>query len=577
MNDKIIPRRKLSVFQRSFDINTVFETTQHDIITENHSLNDCFPIDNTTMNNSVSVSTANISHPERDDSCDIISPSTSEKTVFQASRFSYLFEKNRNKNNNDDNKRKNEGNVTCREQVTVENQCNDERDSKFRTLDKNDDIQRNKSRNKFKSIDKIPGFEVMKSSDGNLSEKNKLDVPEDQNGNNKTDNKMIEESSKMRRSMSIDEKTYRYNQKNKVISCCNCQSNRSQQENITLRNSITNEEFQVPNHELFQKSEIVNHISFDNTDIISLSEEELERKYLAFSIGVLTDKGTLFRRREISIRQRDQTENNLVSEIFQMQHDIQALALPCSDSETVEKIERARNRIAILLTCAQKVSCAAETVGAIQQECKLSHDVYQTDQYLKVLRSRCNKYAMNLAESKRILSENNIIIDENNGELSEELTPTLRYRGLPSSTNRTMDSVSQRDLLPGRIAMRRPSLTTQLYVVEPERKNPSESSDGVEEFLEIIKHAEPRRALHDNDYSVQSHISYRDKDIDETSLNTRTQQAVGTITNNKKPSTHNSRFRQPFLPLGSGSGCFFTWYLIILYILITYMAWIYMK
>lgn len=40
MSDKIVPRRKLSVFQRSFDIDTVFETTQDDIISENHILSE---------------------------------------------------------------------------------------------------------------------------------------------------------------------------------------------------------------------------------------------------------------------------------------------------------------------------------------------------------------------------------------------------------------------------------------------------------------------------------------------------------------------------------------------------------
>lgn len=70
------------------------------------------------------------------------------------------------------------------------------------------------------------------------------------------------------------------------------------------------------------------------------------------------------------------------------------------DSETVERIERARNQIDILLQCAQKVSCAAETLGAIQQEYRVSRAVYLTDKYLKLLRNRCSKYAIDLAETK---------------------------------------------------------------------------------------------------------------------------------------------------------------------------------
>lgn len=38
---------------------------------------------------------------------------------------------------------------------------------------------------------------------------------------------------------------------------------------------------------------------------------------------------------------------------------------------------------------------------------------------------------------RRILSENNVVIDEVNGE-NEELSPALRYRALSPTTNRTM-------------------------------------------------------------------------------------------------------------------------------------------
>lgn len=50
----------------------------------------------------------------------------------------------------------------------------------------------------------------------------------------------------------------------------------------------------------------------------------LQTKYTAVSIGLVTDRLTLPRRVALSIRQRDQSEINLASEVQKMQQDIQA-------------------------------------------------------------------------------------------------------------------------------------------------------------------------------------------------------------------------------------------------------------
>ncbi|XP_046599143.1 uncharacterized protein LOC107220650 isoform X8 [Neodiprion lecontei] len=54
-----------------------------------------------------------------------------------------------------------------------------------------------------------------------------------------------------------------------------------------------------------------------------ISEDELERKYTALSIGLGTDRATLPRRLALSLRQRDQAERNLATEVGRMQRDIQ--------------------------------------------------------------------------------------------------------------------------------------------------------------------------------------------------------------------------------------------------------------
>ncbi|XP_076245109.1 uncharacterized protein LOC143185757 isoform X2 [Calliopsis andreniformis] len=178
----------------------------------------------------------------------------------------------------------------------------------------------------------------------------------------------------------------------------------------------------------------------------NIPENELERKYLAFSIGLSTDRITLQRRMSFSRRNRDLAERNLMSEIQQMYEDIEELSPLCTDSESIEKVEKVRHRLDMVMRCAHKVSCAAETLGAMCQEQKVSRAIFFADKYLQTLRLRCENLTSEIAEAKRVLLENNIVMEETT-ELGDDL-PKIRYKNGLSSNNRTM------------IARRRASIAT---------------------------------------------------------------------------------------------------------------------
>lgn len=50
--------------------------------------------------------------------------------------------------------------------------------------------------------------------------------------------------------------------------------------------------------------------------------------------------------------------------------------------------------------CAHRVSCAAETLGAMHQEHRISRAVFLADRYLQLLQSKCEKLAVSVAETK---------------------------------------------------------------------------------------------------------------------------------------------------------------------------------
>ncbi|CAD1471856.1 unnamed protein product, partial [Heterotrigona itama] len=182
--------------------------------------------------------------------------------------------------------------------------------------------------------------------------------------------------------------------------------------------------------------------SFNDTRLqimgLSCSNDIDSRKYIAFSIGLGTDRITLHQRMILSLRQRDQSERNFMEEIKKMQEDIKVLSLCllCTDQESIDKVENIRHRLDMITRSAHRVSCAAETLGAVYQEHRISRAIFIGDKYLQLLRSRCENLAADIADVKQILLKNNIMIEET-GEMGDDL-PRLRYRnGLPCN-NRTM-------------------------------------------------------------------------------------------------------------------------------------------
>ncbi|XP_036149163.1 uncharacterized protein LOC105830282 [Monomorium pharaonis] len=247
------------------------------------------------------------------------------------------------------------------------------------------------------------------------------------------------------------------------------------------------------------------------------SELELQKKYTAFSLCLCIDRLTLPRRIAMSIRQRDQSEKNLSSEVANMQQDIQELAPLCMDRESAERVDRVRHRLDMIVRCAHRVSCTAETLGAVHQESRVSRAVLLADKYLHLLHSRCEKLIASVAETKRILLENNITIEENSSELNDEL-PRLRYRSGTIVNNRMMmarrrasvatmsrpmgstqdvtkDIVRQRNSVSGRMmTLRRPSFTSESAKWEIEKLDRTESSNSINELRDIFEQAESRRS-----------------------------------------------------------------------------------
>ena len=70
------------------------------------------------------------------------------------------------------------------------------------------------------------------------------------------------------------------------------------------------------------------------------------------------------------------------------------------DRESAERVDRVRHRLDMIVRCAHRVSCTAETLGAVHQERRISRAVLLADKYLQLLQSRCEKLITSVAEIK---------------------------------------------------------------------------------------------------------------------------------------------------------------------------------
>ncbi|XP_076279340.1 uncharacterized protein LOC143208642 isoform X2 [Lasioglossum baleicum] len=273
--------------------------------------------------------------------------------------------------------------------------------------------------------------------------------------------------------------------------------------------------------------------NFDETsnlyrDNLVSSESELERKYIAFSIGLGTDRITLQRRVAMSRRQRDLSEQNFEDEIQKLQEEIKDLSRYSlhTDGESMERVERVRHRLDVVKTCACKISSAAETLGAVLQEQRISPEIFVADRYLQILRTRCDNLSTEIAEIKRILLMHNIVIEEDSGEIYDVPLQPSRYRNGSSWSNRTMmarrrasiatisrpltsqdvtkDCPRQRNSsVSGRVTIRKSSWCSEMMWEND--KQARKDSNSVVELRDITEQTESRRNSREENNNLLRH------------------------------------------------------------------------
>nr|CAD7406547.1 unnamed protein product [Timema cristinae] len=201
---------------------------------------------------------------------------------------------------------------------------------------------------------------------------------------------------------------------------------------------------------LLRRSEVLTEQDVESEEVlvVTVGWSVSQNRYLSLSLAFKTDKVTLSQRHELQHRQRDQAEKNMAAE---------NLNRLCVDSESVEVLTQIQSQVDILQQSTNRVSTSAEMFGAVQQEHRLNKAVEVMLAHVDNLKRMHEKEHSELEEtrqdgsdkkvpgannpcympthfshsrSRRLLLENNIVVEDVADSTTEELTPRGRYRSL---------------------------------------------------------------------------------------------------------------------------------------------------
>lgn len=175
-----------------------------------------------------------------------------------------------------------------------------------------------------------------------------------------------------------------------------------------------------------------------------MSDKDIESKFTALSLAFKTDKMTLEQRLLRQQRQRDLAENNMSAEFTRLLDIHKRLSRATSDAERGDTLERFKSQLEALDHASRQVSSAAEMYGAVQQEDRLSHAMEVIDLYVESLKRLHQKLCQELEEKKRVLSENNIVLEELQDPTDEPPPRTTRYRSLSALATNPLAGTKRR-------------------------------------------------------------------------------------------------------------------------------------
>ncbi|NWI68848.1 LRMP protein, partial [Todus mexicanus] len=124
------------------------------------------------------------------------------------------------------------------------------------------------------------------------------------------------------------------------------------------------------------------------------------------SLAFRCDMFTLQQRVQVEKRARDAAEENIQEEMGQCQAALERLGPFCADTGCKETLEQLQHSLAVLAAAVKRATSAAEKLGAVHQEARMSRATEVMVQHVENLKRHHMREHAELEEMKRLIQQN---------------------------------------------------------------------------------------------------------------------------------------------------------------------------
>ncbi|NXA65809.1 LRMP protein, partial [Mohoua ochrocephala] len=118
------------------------------------------------------------------------------------------------------------------------------------------------------------------------------------------------------------------------------------------------------------------------------------------------DMFTLQQRVEVEKRARDAAEENIQEELGQCRAALERLGRSCASAGCKETLEQLQHNLAVLSAAVERATSAAEKLGAVHQEARMSRAAEVMVQHVENLKRHHMREHAELEEMKRLIQQN---------------------------------------------------------------------------------------------------------------------------------------------------------------------------
>ncbi|GAB0200163.1 inositol 1,4,5-triphosphate receptor associated 2-like [Grus japonensis] len=139
---------------------------------------------------------------------------------------------------------------------------------------------------------------------------------------------------------------------------------------------------------------------------VALTEQDIEAAFAHLALAFRCDMFTLRQRVQVEKRARDTAEENIQEELEQCRAALERLGPSCTDAGCKEMVEQLQRSLAVLAAAVERAASAAEKLGAVHQEARMSRAAEVMVQHVENLKRHHMREHAELEEMKRLIQQN---------------------------------------------------------------------------------------------------------------------------------------------------------------------------